>query len=45
MGKKKSKPLWIVSEWASDADKRAEVLLTFLVILLVAVLLYQGLSQ
>jgi hypothetical protein len=41
---KKNKPLWTVSEWISDKDKRTEVLLTLLIVLLVAVLLVQSLG-
>ena len=44
MGKKKPKPLWIISKWTSDADKRAEVLLTLLVVLLVVVLVLQSMG-
>lgn len=39
---KRKPPLWTISRWVSDKDKRAEVLLTVLVVLLVVVLLLQS---
>lgn len=41
MTKRKAKPLWIVSEWITDQDKRVERLLTLLVIIL-AIALWLG---